>query len=116
MSIEMGSHANPQWEFGDRIRKVRRGIARLGQAEMADALGVSRQVYASWEAGRTKPSDIVATSKQIERLWPRRVTASWMLGVDSSGPPHPPNGGEWGGDPQDGAPDSKRGQSDNYSV
>lgn len=84
----MGSHANPEWEFGDRIRKVRRTIAHLGQAEMADALGVSRQVYASWEAGRTKPGDIVAVSKQVERLWPRRVTAGWMLGVEAPPPPY----------------------------
>jgi DNA-binding XRE family transcriptional regulator len=94
MSAVSDRYVNPEWEFSDRVRKVRRNIARMTQEQMADLLGVEQKAYAAWETGRTKPSDIVAVSKQIERLWPGKVTASWMLGVDES-PPPPPSGGEW---------------------
>ena len=91
MSTETVSYDELEWEFGDRIRKVRRKIARMDQVEMAVVLGVSQKVYATWESGRSKPSDIVKISKRIEELWPGRVTAAWMLGIDEA---PGPRGGE----------------------
>lgn len=82
---------NPQWEFGDRIRKVRRDIAGLSQNEMADALGVSQKVYAAWESNRSRPSDIVAIAKSIATIWATDVTSSWLLGVDEPPPPRDPH-------------------------
>jgi DNA-binding XRE family transcriptional regulator len=81
MSTEAVGYTDLEWEFGDRIRKVRRKIAHMDQVEMAVVLGVSQKVYATWESGRSKPGDIVKISKRIEELWPGRVTAAWMLGL-----------------------------------
>lgn len=90
MTTEPVGLTNPQWEFGDRIRKVRRDIAGLSQNAMADALGVSQKVYAAWESNRSRPSDIVATAKTIAAIWAGDVTSSWLLGVDDPGPPQSP--------------------------
>lgn len=91
MSTQPASYTNPEWEFCDRLRKVRRSIAQLTQEEMAEAIGVTYKAYAAWESGRTKPQDIIAAAKRIADLWPGRVTAQWMLGVeDESYPPNPP--------------------------
>lgn len=93
MSTESVSYALLEWEFCDRLRKVRRRIAHMSQGQMAEQLGVEQKAYAAWESGRTKPSDIVAVSKQIERLWPGRVTAGWLLGLETL-----PGGGGGGAD------------------
>lgn len=90
MSTELVSYADLEWEFGDRIRKVRRNIAHMNQVEMAVVLGVSQKVYATWESGRSKPGDIVKIAKRVEQLWPSRVTAAWVLGVNEALPPTPP--------------------------
>jgi DNA-binding XRE family transcriptional regulator len=60
---------HPEFDFGDRIRKVRRSVAHLSQADMAASIGVSQKVYSSWETGRTRPSDIIAVAKRIESNW-----------------------------------------------
>lgn len=73
----------PQWTFADRIRKVRRDVLRLEQAEFADKLGVTRQAYAAWESGRNEPRSILAVAKRVEAM--SRVPAAWILGVDSPG-------------------------------
>jgi DNA-binding XRE family transcriptional regulator len=82
-----------EWEFGDRIRKVRRRIAHMSQTEMAVTLGVSQKVYATWEAGRSEPGDIVGIAKRVQERWPGRVTAAWMLGIGELIPPNPPRSG-----------------------
>lgn len=69
----------PQFNFGDRIRKVRRDVVHLSQAEMADTIGVSQKVYSAWEAGRSRPTDIVAIAKRVELL--TGVSAGWLLDV-----------------------------------
>ena len=71
----------PQFNFGDRIRKVRRDVARLSQSEMGAAIGVSQKVYAAWESGRSRPTDIVEIAKRVETL--TLVPAGWLLGVTS---------------------------------
>lgn len=50
MTVAVGEYANPEFSFGDRIRKIRREVA---------------QAYSAWESGRTKPDDIVAVAKRI---------------------------------------------------
>lgn len=92
MSIETVVSPNPQWDFGDRLRKVRRSVARMNQREMAAALGITQKAYAAWESGLNRPKDIVAVAKQIESIWPGQVMSAWLLGVESDGPrpPTPP--------------------------
>jgi DNA-binding XRE family transcriptional regulator len=92
MSIETAVSPNPQWDFGDRLRKVRRSIAGMSQREMAETLGITQKAYAAWESGLNRPKDIVAVAKQIESAWPGRVMSAWLLGVDNDGPrpPTPP--------------------------
>lgn len=90
MSIEPIGVANPSFEFCDRLRKVRRTIAGMSQAEMALKLGVGRQAYAAWESGVSRPTDIVAVARQVANLWPAQVTAAWMLDIDLPGDPRPP--------------------------
>lgn len=69
----------PTWDLADRLRKIRRDVMHVQQHDMADALGVGRQGYAAWEAGRTQPRDIVALAKRLELLC--GVSASWVLGL-----------------------------------
>lgn len=85
MTVAVGEYANPEFSFGDRIRKIRREVAHMTQAEMADELGVGMQAYSAWESGRTKPDDIVAVAKRIALRW-RGITAGWVLGLDDGGP------------------------------
>lgn len=87
MSIETVPSANPEWDFGDRLRKVRRSIARMSQHDMAVTIGITQKAYAAWESGLNRPKDIVAVARQIEGLWPGRVTSAWLLGVGGDEPP-----------------------------
>lgn len=90
MTTEPVTQTNPRWEFGDRIRKVRRDIAGLSQSDMGAAIGVSQKAYAAWESNLSRPTDIVAIAQTIATLWPGDVTASWLLGVEESPPPPTP--------------------------
>lgn len=71
-----------EWSLADRLRKVRRDVAKLGQEEFADALGVSIKAYGAWEAGRNTPRELVALAKRIEVL--TGVPAAWMLGIEET--------------------------------
>jgi DNA-binding XRE family transcriptional regulator len=73
----------PEWTFGDRLRKIRRDVAYADQGTFAHSIGVTRQAYASWEAGRSQPRDLVALSKRIELL--TGVPAAWLLGLNDEG-------------------------------
>lgn len=74
----------PEWTFGDRLRKVRRVVLRLNQAEFAAELGTNQKTYAAWELDMTSPRNMVALAKRIEAL--AGVPASWMLGLDDGTP------------------------------
>lgn len=93
MTISVDVGTNPEFDFSDRIRKVRRSVAQLTQAEMARELGVSQKAYEAWESGRNTPGNIVAIAKRIEVRWRGSVTAAWMLGIDETPRPDDPNGG-----------------------
>ncbi|OZF33354.1 hypothetical protein CH296_11030 [Rhodococcus sp. 14-2496-1d] len=95
MSIAPEGDVNPEFDFADRLRKIRRSVAGLTQAEMADELGVSQKAYSAWEAGRNTPTNLVAIAKRAEMRWRGRVTAAWILGVDEKNPR--PDGGPDGG-------------------
>lgn len=71
----------PQWTFADRMRKIRRDVLGVEQAELAEKLGVTRQAYAAWEAGRNEPRSILAIAKKVELM--SGVPAAWVLGIDS---------------------------------
>ena len=45
----------PPWSFGDKLRKVRRDVARVSQATMAGILNVNPATYSAWEGGRSTP-------------------------------------------------------------
>lgn len=92
MSTAVVGMTYPEFNFGDRIRKVRRDFARKSQTEMATAIGVSQKVYSAWEAGRSRPTDIVSVAKRIEAL--TGVSAGWLLDISNnpSGPPTQPPG------------------------
>ncbi|WP_080733926.1 helix-turn-helix domain-containing protein [Rhodococcoides fascians] len=95
ISVDREAAENPEFDFSDCLRKVRRSVAQMTQAEMAAELGVSRARYEAWESGRNTPDNIVAVAKRIEMRWRGRVTAAWMLGVNerSPRPDGDPNGG-----------------------
>lgn len=82
-TLTAGAVIGPRWEWGDRLRKVRRSIAGLSQAEMAAVIGVKAPTYASWEGGYTQPSLRMAkaVAHRIEAHYPQQVSAAWMLGV-----------------------------------
>jgi DNA-binding XRE family transcriptional regulator len=68
-----------EWSFADRLRKVRRDVAKVGQAEFAQALDVKLKAYSAWESGKNTPRELVAIAKRIELV--TGVPASWMLGI-----------------------------------
>lgn len=70
--------AIPSWTFADRIRKIRRD-RHLTQEQMAQALDVKAVTLSAWEAGRTRPHDVVELAGVIERKF--GVPAAWTLGV-----------------------------------
>lgn len=45
-----------EWEqtFGEKLRKARRKM-KWTQVQMAEAIGISRESYASWESGQAFP-------------------------------------------------------------
>lgn len=66
----------PDWDFSDRLRKIRREV-RMGQAAFADRIGVGQDQLAHWEAGRHRPRDIVAVAQAVEREF--GYSAAWLL-------------------------------------
>lgn len=72
------AHNLPQWTLADRLRKIRRD-RHLTQDQIAAQLGVKPVTWAAWEAGRTRPHDVVELAGLIERTY--GVPAAWTLGV-----------------------------------
>lgn len=68
----------PQWNLGDRLRKIRRD-RHLTQEEFAHEIGATAVALAAWESGRTRPRDVIALAATIERRY--GVPAAWTLGV-----------------------------------
>ena len=52
--VKLDSRTPVTKAFAARVRALRQG-AGLGQAELADALGVSRKAVSAWERGRQVP-------------------------------------------------------------
>jgi transcriptional regulator with XRE-family HTH domain len=91
-----GEQVIPTWELQDRLRKARQTTG-LDQKDFAQALGVNPGSLAGWEAGRSKPRDVVTVAKRIEML--TRIPAAWVLGVHEEAPR--PDGDPNGGLPND---------------
>lgn len=78
----------PQWTLADRLRKIRRDRG-LTQEQMAQEIGVKPVTLSAWEAGRTRPHDVVELAGLIEQRF--GVPAAWTLGVlnNNFDPPKP---------------------------
>jgi transcriptional regulator with XRE-family HTH domain len=76
----------PQWTLADRLRKIRRD-RHLTQEQMAHELGVKGVTWSAWEAGRTRPHDVVELAGLIEQRF--GVPAAWTLGVLNQSHPTP---------------------------
>ena len=70
----------PVWTFADRLRKART-TAGMDQRTFAQHIDCTASAYAQWEAGNSRPRDIVSIAKRIEML--TRIPASWMLDIDA---------------------------------
>lgn len=68
----MGEAATTPWTIGDEIRRARKH-ARMDQATLAEAVGVSRQTVSSWECDRTEPS--ITEYRRIAQA----TGADWLL-------------------------------------
>lgn len=73
----------PQWSLADRLRKIRRD-RHLTQEQIAHELGVKAVTWSAWEAGRTRPHDVVGLAGSLEQRY--GVPAAWTLGVLNSVP------------------------------
>lgn len=88
MSTEVGSFGSrddntpviPSWTFADRLRKIRRDVAGLTQADFAATLELPKDRYANWEFGRGYPRNLLAVAKRIELAY--SVPAKWTLGME----------------------------------
>lgn len=74
----------PVFSFGDRVRKARRD-AHYSQEQFAALLGVGKQALGQWEAGRSRPADVLATAHRVEHL--TGVPVEWLLGLWDGGRP-----------------------------
>lgn len=77
----------PAWEWGDRIRKVRRDRC-MSQAVFAELIGVGEKALAAWESGASsgpdKPNQMaehLEVVTGVDRRW-------WLGWLDT--PPHTP--------------------------
>ncbi|WP_370246340.1 helix-turn-helix domain-containing protein [Jiangella sp. DSM 45060] len=82
-STERARPLIPEWTLADRLRKVRLTTG-LQQRDFAERLQVTASAYAQWEAGNTKPRDIVTVARRIEML--TGVPATWILGLYTETP------------------------------
>lgn len=79
----------PQWGFSDRVRKVRRDILDINQAQLAAQLEVTSAAVEGWESGRNTPHDITDIAEKLERI--TGVHRTWFLGwVNDDIAPNPP--------------------------
>lgn len=69
----------PEWTFADRLRKARLTTG-MGGREFALRIGCNYSAYAQWEAGNSKPRDLIETAKQIEAV--TGVAAIWLVGMN----------------------------------
>jgi transcriptional regulator with XRE-family HTH domain len=54
MALPVEAHDDPIWTLGDRIWKARKD-AGLEQADLAEAVGVSRAQISKWERDQSEP-------------------------------------------------------------
>lgn len=89
----------PTLDFADRLRLVRLDYAhrlgrRVSQRDLATLIGVKAPTYGSWEAGNSKPADLIETAQAIFRV--TGADPAWLLDVaddDDNGPNVPPGQG-----------------------
>lgn len=86
MTAPASRYVGPDWDWADRLRKIRRTIACVSQADMAAMIGVKPATYSAWEGGRNHPTMRVAyvVARSIEQHFPGRVSAAWVMGMDDT--------------------------------
>lgn len=82
----------PTIGFAARLRLVRLDYAdrlgrKLNQGQFAELIGVKAGTYASWEAGNTKPEDLIGTARLIFGV--TGVDPAWLLDVADDAPMGP---------------------------
>jgi transcriptional regulator with XRE-family HTH domain len=117
MSVQPEVSPDPEWTFGDRMRKAR-SRSGMDQREFADAIGVTPSALAQWETDRATPREIVAVAKRVEVL--TGVRTAWLLDIEDKTPrppptaDHPPRGASKSVGA--GLPNSDDGESSNLPV
>lgn len=81
---EVHEYNIPEWTFADRLRKVRKD-GKFTQDQMAEVMGVTSSAYGNYEAGTSKPRDIVDKAILVED-W-ANLPRGWMLGFHPELPP-----------------------------
>lgn len=82
----------PEWTIADRLRKARE-TAHLSQAELAQAIGISRRSVTNYEAGTTLPRRPVLLSWAMV-TGVRREWLAYGVIPDSPSPDGGPEQGE----------------------
>ncbi|WP_230101281.1 helix-turn-helix transcriptional regulator, partial [Microbacterium sp. Bi98] len=84
---------NPTWTLEVRLRKSRI-MADLEQAQIAEAIGVSRNTVSNWETGRSEPS----ATFFVRWAQATGVTLDWLAEGLNAGSPAASATGLPGGD------------------
>lgn len=79
----------PEWTLADHLRKARQTTG-LSQRDFAASIDVKSSAYAQWEAGNSRPRDVVTIAKRIELL--TGIPAAWTLDVTPWQSPDPRGG------------------------
>lgn len=81
-------HWVPEWEFGDRLRKVRTSMG-LGQVEFAEHIDLTAPTLAAYETGRANPrsKDLPSLAARLEMF--TGVPRQWFLGWETDTPQSP---------------------------
>lgn len=85
----------PVLGFAARLRLVRLDYAdrvghRVNQDEMAALIGTKPGTYRSWEAGNSRPANLIATAQTIYKV--TGADPAWLLDVAPSDGPTTPEG------------------------
>jgi transcriptional regulator with XRE-family HTH domain len=88
---------HPTLSLPTRLRLVRKdygsrtGRPKLTQAEFSAELGANPNTYKQWEAGHSRPADLIGFAKTVYKV--TGCDPAWLLDVASDEAPTPGDGG-----------------------